>query len=327
MTDFDKRQRLWRNDEGAFFAQYPKLIKPRTVQSNKFCDEYRFWPNRTFWSSPVFQEPKRTFQGKSILPIIKNQKARVARQSILMSTYWEWLIQALARLFLLWRNGEITNTFSIMSLWDINRTLLILEMIPMRWNNLIRSPEHQKSQTNWEWFFTWLENYRWRQIPTQANQLSKRDHIYQRTYYSSDGKTSPLRHFWILETNKKFLPVDEGRGKFLKAYTRCELFLIEDGFPAENYPRCPLGWQNFSGCTGFCLRFENQTNSISRPRSKFFGTYWCEWKSCHTTLRLPQHSRITSWEILYRTKWGKGLKMKKKFFFLQGDLLPSTGEC
>jgi N-acetylglucosamine-6-sulfatase len=172
----DKRHAYEESMKVPFLAQYPKMIKPGTVNPNIVMN-IDLAP--TFLELAGLPGAKADVQGKSILPIIKDQTA-AWRDKVFYEYYWEMAYPSTPTLFAV-RTDRYKYIFNH-GVWDTNE-LYDLKNDPFEMNNLIRSPEHQKlAEELRSDIFTWLETTGGEQIPLKRITYPKRDHIYQRTY-------------------------------------------------------------------------------------------------------------------------------------------------
>jgi len=172
----DKRHAYEESMKVPFLAQYPKLIKPGTVNPNIVMN-IDLAP--TFLELAGLPGAKSDVQGQSIIPIIKDQTAEW-RDKVFYEYYWEMAYPSTPTLFAV-RTEKYKYIFNH-GVWDTNE-LYDLENDPYEMNNLIRSSEHQQIAKELRSdIFTWLETTGGEQIPLKRISYPKRDHIYQRTY-------------------------------------------------------------------------------------------------------------------------------------------------
>ncbi len=171
----DKRHAYEESMKVPFLAQYPKLIQPGTVNPNIVMN-IDLAP--TFLELAGLPDSKPDIQGKSLLPILKNQNA-AWRDKVFYEYYWEMAFPSTPTIFAV-RTDQYKFIFNH-GVWDTNE-LYDLKADPYEMNNLIRSPEHQKiaSELRSE-IFNWLEETGGEQIPLKRITHPKFDHIYRGT--------------------------------------------------------------------------------------------------------------------------------------------------
>lgn len=122
-------------------------------------------------------------QGRSFLPILRNQPVPNWRDRAFYEYYWEYDFPQTPTMFAV-RTNRYKYIFNYGN-WDTNE-LYDLQTDPDEINNLIRSPQHQSvAQQLREELFDWLEQSNGNQIPIKrpVPATHKRgDHLYKGTY-------------------------------------------------------------------------------------------------------------------------------------------------
>jgi len=189
----------------------------------------------------------------------------------------------------------------------------------MRWIIWSGHRKHQKIATNWRSdIFTWLET------TVESKSHSSESAIPSEITSTkepliSDGKTSRYGHFWYWKDKQEILPVWwRPAGKFSSLYSMRAYSWWGWISGRKSTRDVRLDCCRLFGMHWFLPEFGNQTTQFLDPRSKFVHI------DANGNPATPLYDYLKPFLNHF---WENSIpKMEGKMNFLQGDLLPSTGD-